>query len=182
MGIERDLAKTLGLSLFNGMGANTLAERLNISIPHARKLRFDFFAAYPDIWQFVQNAPQVALRRGYVTTVLGRRAYFDANQHMAVSRVIQGGAADQMKTALLNGLRYCDATPNVEILMTIHDSVIFQCAPDADLHAFKRVLEDMRTFTQMVGGKEIPMKLPFPVEIGVGTNWSEASYTKHKIK
>lgn len=176
MGIPRDAAKTIGLSLFNGMGANTLASRLNVTEAEARKLRFDFFAGYPDIWRFVEAAPKIALQQGFVRTILGRRAYFDTNHHMAVSRTIQGGAADQMKTALLQALQYCDSTPNLEILMTIHDSVLFQATPDADLGEFRRVLEDMSNFYQIVNGKPVPMKIPFPVDIGVGANWALASY------
>jgi len=176
LGIERDLAKTLGLSLFNGMGVSALADRLNIDPPTARALRWSFFEAYPDIYTFTQEAPKVARQRGYVRTVLGRRAYFDDNQHMAVSRIIQGSAADQMKTALLNGFHYCDGNPSVEILMTIHDSVLFQCREGADLSDFRRAIEDMSTLYQIVHGKKIPMKVPFPVEIGLGKNWSEASY------
>jgi DNA polymerase I-like protein with 3'-5' exonuclease and polymerase domains len=81
-----------------------------------------------------------------------------------------------MKTALLQALQYCDSTPNLEILMTIHDSVLFQATPDADLGEFRRVLEDMSNFYQIVNGKPVPMKIPFPVDIGVGANWALASY------
>lgn len=178
MGIPRDYAKTLGLSLFNGMGERTLAERLNIPIPIARDLRHRFFASYPAIRQFCEDAPQVARSRGYIRTFLGRRAYFSRlNYHMAVSRVIQGSAADQMKTALLQGFLFCEGTEDVEILMTIHDSVIFQARPGADLEGFRRALEDMRAFVQVLAdGTEISMRLPFPVDLKTGANWGEASY------
>ncbi len=177
LGIPRDPAKTLGLSLFNGMGAKTLAERLNVPEPIARKMRWDFFDAYPAIRRFTEEAPKIAKARGYVFTVLGRRAYFSDNWHMAVSRVIQGSAADQMKLALLNALMYCDMhQDDVEILMTIHDSVLFQRRQGFDLTEFKRCLEDMSKLTQIVDGREVPMRVPFPVAIGLGKNWSEASY------
>lgn len=176
LGINRDSAKTLGLSLFNGMGAVTLSERLNIPAPDARKLRWDFFDAYPYIRRFTQDAPEIARERGYVRTILGRRAYFDDNFHMAVSRVIQGSAADQMKTALLQALQYCEATPDIQILLTIHDSILFQCRIGTDLSEFRRVIEDMRNLYQIENGKKIPMRIPFPVEIGLGRDWSQASY------
>ena len=178
LGIDRDFAKTLGLSLFNGMGANTLAERLNIPVHDARDLRYRFFAAYPDIRTFTEQAPQVAASRGYIRTVLGRRAYFGhANYHMAVSRTIQGGAADQMKTALLQGFEYCESVDGIELLMTIHDSVIFQMRPDFNLKEFRAVLEDMTAFFQILpDGTEVPMRVPFPVDIKLGKNWGAASY------
>jgi DNA polymerase-1 len=160
------------------MGALALSERMNIPIPDARKLRWDFFDAYPYIRRFTQEAPQIARERGYIRTILGRRAYFDDNFHMAVSRVIQGSAADQMKTALLQGLQYCESTPDIEILLTIHDSILFQCRAGTDLTEFRRVIEDMTNLYQIVEGKKVPMRVPFPVEIGLGKDWSEASYGK----
>jgi len=178
LGIDRDFAKTLGLSLFNGLGALSLAERMNIPIPTARALRWSFFSAYPYISRFTQEAPLIARQRGHIRTILGRRAYFDDNFHMAVSRVIQGSAADQMKTALLQGLQYCESTPDIEILLTIHDSILFQCREGTDLTEFRRVIEDMTALYQIVDGKKVPMRVPFPVEIGLGRDWSEASYGK----
>ena len=97
---------------------------------------------------------------------------------MAVSRTIQGSAADQMKLLLLQGLQYCESDPKVEVLMTIHDSVLFQCQIGTDLKAFRRAIEDMTNLYQIIGGRHVPMKVPFPVEIGLGANWAEASYSK----
>jgi DNA polymerase-1 len=178
--IDRDYAKTLGLSLLNGLGERSLAERLNIPTPVARTLRHSFFALYPAIHDFTLTAPGVARSRGYTRTFLGRRAHFTRmNYHMAVSRVIQGSAADQMKTALLNGFRWCEENEGIEILMTIHDSVIFQARPGADIQGFKAALEDMSNFVQVLAdGTEVPMRLPFPVDLKLGRNWGEASYGK----
>ena len=178
LGLDRDTSKTLGLSLFNGMGVNALSDRMNIDPPTARALRWAFFSAYPEIYKFTEAAPKLAASRGYVRTILGRRAWFGENTHMAVSRIIQGSAADQMKILLLQGLQYCESDPRVEILMTIHDSVLFQCEIGTDLKEFRRAIEDMTALYQIVGSRHIPMKVPFPVEIGLGSNWSEASYGK----
>ena len=177
LGLDRDTSKTLGLSLFNGMGVNALAERMNIDPPTARKLRWGFFETYPEIYKFTEEAPKIA-RRGYVRTILGRRAWFNENTHMAVSRVIQGSAADQMKILLLQGLQYCESDPRIEILMTIHDSVLFQCQIGTDLKDFRSAIEDMSNLYQMIGSRRVPMRVPFPVEIGLGRNWAEASYGK----
>lgn len=178
LGIDRDYAKTLGLSLFNGMGVLALAARLNIPPTEARNLRIDFFNAYPHIKRFTRTAPASAEQRGFVRTVLGRRAYFKDNYHMAVSRIIQGSAADQMKTALLQAFQYCEGRMDITILMTIHDSIMFQCRADFDLTEFRRVIEDMSSLYQLVHGKKVPMRIPFPVEIGLGANWALASYQK----
>lgn len=178
LGLDRDTSKTLGLSLFNGMGVNALSDRMNVDPPTARALRWAFFSAYPEIYKFTEAAPKLARSRGFVRTILGRRAFFDENVHMAVSRIIQGSAADQMKILLLQGLQYCESDPRVEILMTIHDSVLFQCRIGTDLKEFRRAIEDMTALYQIIGSRHVPMKIPFPVEIGLGSNWAEASYGK----
>jgi DNA polymerase I-like protein with 3'-5' exonuclease and polymerase domains len=83
-----------------------------------------------------------------------------------------------MKTALLQGFQYCESTPDIELIFTIHDSILFQCRAGTDLTEFRRVIEDMTNLYQIVDGKTVPMRVPFPVEIGLGRDWSDASYGK----
>ena len=126
MDIDRDRAKTLGLSIFNGMQGKSLAaparRRPQLT---ADNLIEDFLDTFPGIRAVPRSdAPLVAPRSRLHPHHLGRRAYFTnpRSYYMAVSRIIQGSAADQMKLMMLRAFEYCAAEPQVQLLMSIHDS------------------------------------------------------------
>jgi DNA polymerase-1 len=172
MGIDRNHAKTLGLSIFNGMTPRTLAGRLGVDEPEAKRLYEDFFKAFPEIADFKRNAASVAAQRGYVRTILGRRQHFPPNlsTHVAVSRVIQGSAGDHMKIRLLEACQWVEAcgAGQIDILMTIHDAVIWQSACGMGLGELRKILEN--------NGAPLFLSTPMPVEISAGRNWAEASW------
>ena len=178
LNIDRDRAKTLGLSIFNGMQAVSLAQRLKCTVAEADGYLYRFFQAYPAIHDFTRIAPMAAARKGYVFTVLGRILHLRWDEtRMAVSRVIQGGAADQMKLMLLRACEFAAAYPEkLQVLMSIHDSILWQRRKGWDHSEFTKVLEDNSEFYQIVNGEQIPMRVPFPLETRFGRNWAEASY------
>ena len=170
MGIDRDKAKTLGLSIFNGMQAKSLAARLKVPRYEAESLLTGFLDAFQGVKAFRQDAPWVAADRGFIRTTLHRRCYFTdpRSTYMAVSRIIQGSAADQMKLLLKRAFEYEEAHPDkVQILMSIHDLVIFQSAKGADLTEFEAILDD---------NSELELLVPMPVDIKLGANWGRTSY------
>jgi len=172
MGIGRDQAKTLGLSIFNGMTPKTLAGRLNVDEVEAKRLYNSFFRAFPEIAQFKDDAASVAGQRGYVRTILGRRQHFPENlsTHVAVSRVIQGSAGDHMKVRLLEACQWVEACGAglIDILMSIHDSIIWQSEMGHGTTELRAILEDP--------GDPLWLSTPMPIEIHCGRNWGEVSY------
>ncbi|MET0722502.1 MAG: DNA polymerase [Tardiphaga sp.] len=178
LNIDRDKAKTLGLSIFNGMQAVSLAQRLKVPVSEADNYLYRFFSAYPAIHEFTRVAPIGASQHGYVFTVLGRILHLRWDEtRMAVSRIIQGGAADQMKMMLLRACEFAAAYPEkLHVLMSIHDSILWQRRKGWDHTEFTKVLEDNSEFFQIVNGERIPMRVPFPLETRFGRNWAEASY------
>mgnify|MGYP003577644515 CR=1 FL=1 len=64
---------------------------------------------------------------------------------------------------------YCEATPAVQLLMSIHDSLMFQAQRGFDLSEFKRVLED---------NSELNLRVPMPLEMKLGRHWGGGSYGK----
>lgn len=169
MGIDRDRAKTLILSIFNGMGSKALAGRLDISSLQASVMIADFLDLFPGIARFKREAPMVADDRGFIRTIYGRRCYFTdpRSTYMAVSRVIQGSASDQMKLMMLRAFEYCEANPQVQLLMSIHDSLMFQAEKGVSLRDFQACLED---------NSELNLLVPMPVDLKIGRHWGEASY------
>ena len=172
MGIDRNFAKTLGLSIFNGMTPKTLAGRLGVSEPEAKRLYNQFFQAFPEIAAFKNDAASVASKRGYVRTILGRRQHFPAQltTHVAVSRVIQGSAGDHMKIRLLEACQWVEAcgAGEIDILMTIHDAVIWQAACGAGISELREILENP--------GPPLNLSDADAGRDQAGRNWAEASW------
>jgi DNA polymerase I len=172
----RQTAKTLGLSIFNGLQPVSLAVRLKVSLPQAEDYHRRFFEAYPAIRDFTFAAPSAAARYGYVRTTLGRIAHLRWDERrVAVSRIIQGSGADQLKLLLLRACEYADAYPHIQVLMTVHDSLLWQRRLGSDSSEFERVLEDNSELYQIIDGVRVPMRIPFPMETDFGLNWAEAS-------
>jgi len=174
---NRYLSKIVGLSIFNGMQAESLAKELGCSTWQAQTYIDDFLEGYPDIAVFMREAPRAAVSAGYVRTVLGRICHLGwTDRRMAVSRVIQGSGADQLKLLLLRACEYADAYPAIQILMPIHDSLLWQVEKGADTTEFAKVLDDNSELYQVIDGQKVPMRLSFPMETAFGSNWAECSY------
>lgn len=103
---QRQVGKTLNFSMVYGGGRPTLMRQLGISFPEAGTLLRNFHARWPGI-QLVQNviAQQIEERTtptepGYITTLWGRHLHPES-EHKALNALVQGCAADLMRTALV---------------------------------------------------------------------------------
>lgn len=176
-GQEYDKAKRMAMGILSGMMPNALAGHLRIPKGEARDLRQRFlYEAFPDIGQFQADAVAVFESRGYVKSILGRRARMESRRfsYRAVSRIIQNSGGDHNKTCLLRAMEYEEAHPDkIQILMPIHDSVIWQRDPGHSPKELVAVMENV--------ANEFELSIPIPFEVGSGTNWADASYGE-KIK
>ena len=175
-GLDRDTAKRLGMGILTGMGYNSLAGHLGWSLSDATKAHKQYLDGMPKVREFQALAKKVMEQRGFVRTILGRIANIADRRftYKAVSRIIQGSGADHTKTMLLRACQFAEAEGNIDILLTIHDSFIWQCEPDAKIKELVRIIEDVQS-------PPFNLSVPIPVEVTRGANWAEASYGK-KIK
>lgn len=173
-GLHRDIAKRLGLGILTGMGHETLGMHMNWSIAEAKEGTELFLdRAFPGIRVFQKDAKKTMLQRGFVRTLLGRNAHVDDKRfaYKATSRIIQGSGADHTKLALLRACEYCESVNyDIEMLMTIHDSFIYQFLEGMDhlKDELVRILEETAQVLEIM--------VPIPVETHVGRDWAEASY------
>ncbi len=130
-GLPRKPAKNVNFGLVYGMGTALLAKTLGLTVEEATREVFDVYhARVPFVKDTYERASSRAATRGYVKTILGRRARFElwqkagsygeaealpeeaarerwgaaaarAYTHKALNRVLQGSAADLMKKAML---------------------------------------------------------------------------------
>jgi|GEM_PF-1787511 len=172
--MDREYAKRLGLGMLTMMSPPTLAMHMGYSLDEARRDHRRYLEdAFPRIKEFQDLAKKTAARRGYVKSILGRRAYLPDPRfsYKAISRIIQNSGGEHMKTVLLRINQYEDAYPDmVQALLSIHDSGIWQRDPGHSPKELIRIMENV------VHEPQFNLIVPIPFELGSGNNWSEASY------
>lgn len=185
MGITRDLAKNLNLGIMYTMGPKKLSIKLGISYDQARAILDKWMATFPRVSNydrnnpgFTQKAQKVAQDRGYVKTILGRRARFPEPDfaYRAANRIIQGGSADILKYKMVEIDRYL-VNNNLEdvcrMLLTIHDSIVFEIHKDR-----QDLIPVIAGIMERVQVPPFNLKIPFVADYKSGSNWSEATYGK----
>lgn len=173
LNLERDVAKRMAMGMLTMMSPPTLAGHMRWPLEKARAAHRAFLSdAFPHIRVFQEEAVQVFKRRGYVRTLLGRRAYCEDPRfaYRAVSRIIQNVGGEHIKLCLLRACQYEDAFPNdLQVLLTIHDSLLWQRNPAHDLTDLMKLLEGVADY-------ELKLKVPIPFGLGSGKDWARASY------
>lgn len=174
----RRKAKTANFGIIYGISVFGLADRLNIPRGEAKELIDGYFATYPDVKQYMDDAIQKAKEKGYVETLLGRKRFLpDINsqnsvvrgyaERNAINAPIQGTAADIIKIAMINIQKKLDEkNVHTQMIMQVHDELNFT-VPNEELNMIREmVTEEME--------KAYKLKVPIVVDCGAGKNWLEA--------
>ena len=175
---QREQAKAVSYGLAYGMEAYGLSQRLSISVGEAKVIMDQYFAGFPALSAYFEQAVADARRDGFSRTTMGRiRPFPDlatasgaqkaAAERQAMNAGIQGMAADIFKLALVqldDELRESGLTSR--IVLQVHDEVIVE-APDGEVAAasviIRRVLTEVTT-----------MDVPLEVSLAVGDSWASA--------
>lgn len=175
-GIPRGQAKIINLALAYGAGGAKLCNSLGLPTrmverygrvvevagEEGQAIIDAYHAGAPFIKALMERCTKVAVERGYIRTIMGRRCRFPVGDdgrrwftHTALNRLIQGSAADQNKLAMR-------AMWNEGIipLATVHDENIFS-VPTLD--GYKRPQHLMET--------AIDSYVPFLADPKIGLTW-----------
>ena len=177
MGIERKVAKNLNLGLQYQMGVNKLATQLNITYNEALDMYRLWKKTFPRVDEFTKMAAEVAERRGYVKTILGRRARFNDPRfaYRAANRIVQGGSADILKYAMVkldDWLVETNQENDIKMLLNIHDSIVWEIRDDL----LDTAIPKIKSIMENVQVPPFNLKVPFKVECKSGHTWAEATY------
>ena len=185
-GLDRKTAKGINLGIIYGMGKRKFAEQAGISEAAAGELLQTYRERLPFMRELATICTNKAEAKGRINTILGRPCRFDLWQpvgpnvkqplrrseaearwpgqplkrgygHTALNRLVQGGAADQTKKAML--LLYREG---IIPMLQIHDEM---CVSGDDQTA-RRVAEIMT--------EAIELTVPTVVDVAMGNNWAEA--------
>ena len=171
LGLEREVAKRLGMGMLTMMSVPTLAGHMQWDVARAREAHGAFLStAFPKIKEMQDTVVTVFRRRGYIKTLLGRRAYCDDPKfaYRGVSRLIQNNGGDHIKMCILRACQYEDAHPEVQVLLSIHDSLLWQRDPSHPPTELIKTIENVAT--------EMGVIVPIPFGLGSGPDWARASY------
>ncbi|MCU0392080.1 MAG: DNA polymerase, partial [Thermoflexibacter sp.] len=174
----RRKAKTANFGIIYGISAHGLSQRLNIPRKEAAQIIDAYFAEFPAVKTYMDEAIHFAQDHEYVETMLGRRRYLrDINsrnftqksfaERNAINAPIQGSAADIIKLAMID-IHAWLKTQNLKskMIMQVHDELVFDVyLPEYELMSVK-IKELMENAFQM--------EVPLEVEVGKGENWLEA--------
>ena len=141
MNVERDPAKTLNFMLLYGGGAAKLAAALNILLLEAKTLKQKYFITLKRVKLLVTALQKVAGTRGWITNWFGRRI-LDAS-YKTPNHYIQGGCGDITKLAM-NQIDYVIAKSPIDMLLTVHDEVIFEVNVDIDRNIMVNIATIMK--------------------------------------
>jgi DNA polymerase-1 len=193
---ERRLGKTINFGVIYGMGAQRFARETGLGPAEAKDFLSRYRQRYPRVFSFLELQERLALSRGYVETILGRRRpfHFDPGGlgrllgkdplsidleaarrggmegqqlRAAANAPIQGSSADIIKLAMVNLQRALQERGlPARLLLQVHDELVLETAPEA--------LEEVRQLTRTTMEGAVQLDVPLVVDTGVGANWMEA--------
>ncbi len=165
---ERDLAKMINFGIIYGMGAWGLSRRLGIPLKDARIFINAYFKTYPGVKDWVDKTIRDVSEKGYTTTMLGRKRYFDdiktTDIRAAINAPVQGSAADLIKIAMINLDKALSGTEN-GITIQVHDELVLEVKEEE--------LNEISNLVRKEMENAISLDIPILCDIKVGENWGE---------
>lgn len=167
LGITRQAAKVVFLSILYGVGGKTLATWLAQGTGKAPDVRRAwgiinrYWSRYRHLERLYKGLEEMGRRRGYLPLWKpGRRRRFRSpavkfpRYYTGLNACIQGGAAEFLKDVLLE-LEPAVA-PYGQIVLTVHDSIVVEHEPGAE-ESISRLIDE-------IGGDCSPYGIPTPWE------------------
>ena len=171
--LSRNIIKNLNFCKIYGGGKDTVARTLGMERAESDQIVTVYDRMFPEFSALIRKAECIAKNRGYVKTVLGRRARFSGPDvppimrkfcHKALNYVVQGSAADIMKVKLVE-LHKARHETGFVMRQTVHDEVDGDARSPETAARVREVLN-----RQSFEG----LKVPIVWEVETGRNWAEA--------
>jgi DNA polymerase-1 len=193
---ERRLGKTINFGVIYGMGAQRFARETGVGQAQAKEFLSRYRERYPRVFGFLELQERLALSRGFVETILGRRRVFHFDPgglgrnlgrdpleidleaarragvegqqlRAAANAPIQGSSADIIKLAMVQLQRQLlDRALPARLLLQVHDELVLEAAPEA--------VAEVAALTRSTMEGAVSLDVPLVVETGIGTDWMAA--------
>lgn len=191
---ERNLGKTINFGVIYGMGAKRFAKESGISAEIGKTFIEKYRQRYAQVFAYLERMKKEAIAYGFVTTILGRRRYFNFSTaslqklrgcppetidlerlkpdysdaqllRAAANAPIQGSSSDIIKIAMV---KLHDILQNyrAKLLLQVHDELVLEIPPDEWDELHFKIKDTMEN--------SVKLSVPLVVEINAGKNWMEA--------
>jgi DNA polymerase-1 len=179
----RTKAKTINFGILYGMGVSALQKNLKTDRKEAQQFYDEYFNTFTKLAAYLDDTKKLAARQGYVTTMFGRRRYFEGIQsslpfiraqaeRMAINAPIQGAEADIIKLAMVRVAAFLkeeQLSKDVQLLLQVHDELVFEVTESKVLE----VVPKLKVIMEGVLPSEWGHGVPLVVEAAAGTSWGE---------
>lgn len=174
----RSAAKAVNFGIIYGIGAFSLSKDIGVSVKEAKRYIQNYLDNFPKVSVFMNNAVEDAVKKGYVTTIFGRRRYIPelsaSNKNVqafgkraAMNAPIQGAAADIIKLAMVKVYkRLSEQLPEVKLILQVHDELILEAPESQAEQAAALLKEEMES--------AVDLAVPMIVDVKCGKSWYDA--------
>jgi DNA polymerase-1 len=175
---QRRIAKAVNYGLSYGQSDFGLARALDVSRTQAAEYSRRYFQRFPTIHRFMDEIVARARAQGGARTILGRwrpipnlmsksPAARHAAERVAQNTPMQGSGADLIKLAMLRTTeRIAKERWPVELLLTVHDELVFEAPPDIADRVGAALKDEME--------RVYSLSVPLEVDVGIGESWADA--------
>lgn len=169
----RDLSKKLGHGS-NYLGQPpTMAKHSKLPIPLVKQFHEQYFSAFPCIPEWHKSVFWNLENLSHLQTPFGRRRFFfgrpkdGSTRRAAVAYQPQSMTADEINIGILNLWR----ANRVQLLVQVHDSILFQYPEEQEDEIVPWALETLKTHLKLKRGRDFVV----PTEAMTGWNWGYVS-------
>ena len=191
---ERRLGKIINFGVIYGMGAQRFSRESGFKKEIGKEFINKYHQRYNKVFDYLEFVKKQAISQGFVTTILGRRRYFnfvsDSLKHLrgepieemdlddisysyqdaqllraAANSTIQGSSADIIKIAMVK-IQEILQDYQAKLLIQVHDELVFEIPQDEWSDLQKKIKSTME--------EAVSLSIPLVVEVNQGNNWMEA--------
>ena len=184
--IDKDMrrkAKAINFGIIYGISQYGLAKQINVSNVEAEDFLNSYFIKFPEIKEYMEQTIKSCRKNGYVKNIFGRKTHItginDKNYNVrnfqeraAINAPIQGSASELMRLAMIRiNKKFSELKKeNCNILLQIHDELIFESKKDSVEYYTKIIKEEM---TSVKESELHSFSIPLLVDINIGKNWGD---------
>ena len=190
---ERRLGKIINFGVIYGMGAQKFAREAKVTVAQAKTFIDKFNDRYSQVFHYLEQLKREVISQGYVTTILGRRRYFQfegdqvkalretSPEAIDLSRIkfsqydaqalrsaanapIQGSSADIIKLAMVK-IHEVLQNYQARLLLQVHDELVLEVPPQE--------WEELQPQIKSAMESAVSLSVPLLVEVRSGKNWME---------
>ena len=191
---ERRLGKIINFGVIYGMGAQRFSRESGFSTEIGKQFIDKYRQKYALVFSYLEKVKKDAIAQGFVTTILGRRRYFnfvseslrklrgtnpenidlesldysygDAQLlRAAANSTIQGSSADIIKIAMVK-LHQVLQNYQAQLLLQVHDELVLEM-PNNEW-------EELQVKIKLIMENAVQLNVPLVVDVHAGKNWMEA--------